>query len=397
MSAPTIVRSQGIISSMPSGLRPLDISDEIRNIRPAASALLSLLMGLNKVTVDSRVFKVNEQDIDIGKVYIKAGGVDGNDLTLESASGANDATTVAKFIRAGQTLRLDHDTAALVTSVDYNTGVVTVASSAGLTAADCLLLGSAGFEELSTRPSAITRTPAQIENFAETLRDAYGQSRWTETERFYGGNRQFHNRETCLWEHKRFIDRGLFFNVKAETTGPTGQKLYKTNGLFGSINTNVHAFSANTITWDKMRANLTNDTRFCLSSSVWLLVSRKGLELIEKIIRDKTAPVTYSEASGISVGSLQMAGKRIKLIPIDHFETGSELENTMVLVDPDNVEVVTTRDQQSKTRQWMIERKFDGNDTNGTDGTIGEVITDFGLRLHNEKAHAIWYNADSAA
>ena len=378
-------RVQAVLGTTPSGLRTFDISNEIENIRPAQSTILTLLMGLGKVTVDSRKFTINQQDIDPGTITIIS--IDGNVCTLSAADVA--------LVRTGQTIRLDAAVCNWVTAVSYtSTYTMTLESAVGFTGGDKVCLGSVASEELSSRPTAMSRIPVQIDNYCETLRDSYGQSRWVETEKFYGGTRQFHNRDLCLWEHKRFIDRGIWFNELATSTAVNSRQLYKTNGIFSSITTNVRTFSG-TITWLKMRALITSDTRFSLSPNLWLAVSRTGLEFIENIVRAKTVPITWEEAAHIKVMSIGMGNKTLKLFVIDHFE--EQLADAMVMLDPEMIELVTTKDQKTGTRQWMLERKFDGNDATGTDGSIGEVLTDFGVRLHNERAHAVWADATAFA
>jgi len=387
------VRSQAVLTTPGAGFRPLDISNEILNIRPAQSTLLTLLMALKKVNVDSREYRVNEQDVDPGYVTTTAMSAGSSTITV--------STDDVKFVRIGQNVRLDHDSVYLVEAVNYTTGVITLDAITGLAASgDLLVLGSAASEELSDRPTVISRVPGQHTNYVETLRDAYGQSRWVETERYYGGARQHMNREMCLWEHKRSIDRGLWFNTGTETT-QGGQKLFKTSGIFASIqrslDARVHEFASGNVTWASMRSNITSDTRFTPSPNLWLFVSRLGLEIIETVIRDSAVPVHFAEAATIKITKLGMGGKTLNIMVVDAFEADTDLEKCMVLIDPAYLEIVTTRNQTSKQRQWMLERKFDGNDATGSDGTIGEVLTDFGLRLNNDKAHAIWWNAAQAA
>jgi hypothetical protein len=366
-------------------MRPLDVADEVMLIKPSQSMLVTALMVKNRVNVDSYVFKSNEQDIDAGKVTVTA--INGSVLTLN--------TDEAKLCRVGQTLRVDHDTAPLITAVDTATDQITVSSASGISQNDVAVLGSAGFEELSGRPTAISRVPSQIENYVETLRDAYGQSRHVQNERYYGGSVAARNRDVAMWEHKRFIDRGLFYNVKTETT-QNGQKLYKTNGLFASISTNVHEFSSGNVSWAAIQANLVQDIRFMQGTDIWLFCSLKGAAIIERIVREEATPVKYEEAAGISVKKIGLMGKWLHLMIVDHFEADTDLEKCMVGVDPSMIEVVTTQDQKTKQRQWMLESvlKREQN-TDGTDGSIGEFLTDFGLRLHNEKSHFIWWNANA--
>lgn len=373
-------------------LRPLDIQDKIFKIYPAKTRLITLLMATDKVTVDDYEFKINQQIHDPGVVTATA--VDSVNVTITVS------TALVKHIRKGTTLRLSYDKAFLVKDVNYTTGVVTLDSVTGITAGDKLVIGGTGSEELSYRPAAITRIPTQTVNYVETQRDAWGASRHIQNVRFYGGARFFHSEEDALWEHKRSIDRGLWFNkaVPPNTTQDTGsgpQILYKTNGVFELVQTNRHEFSSGTVTWEKIRANLTNDTRYQLSQTLWLCFSAKGQELWDRIIYNKTVPTTYSDTATFGpIAKFQIAGKTIVPMVIDHFEAG--LENVWVLIDPAFIEVVTTANKQTGQRQWMLRRVLTPeNNTNGIDGTICDVLTDYGLRLHNEQAHAIWYNAST--
>jgi hypothetical protein len=286
---------------------------------------------------------------------------------------------------------LNHLVATYVTAIDYTTGVGTLADATGFTNADKILIGGSASEELSNRPTPISRIPTQVTNYVQTQRDAWGLSRHAKNTRFYGGNRFFHSKDDCRWEHGRFIDRELWFGVKAETT-QNGQRLFKTAGMLASIQTNVHSFAANQITHDKARTLLTTDTRFMLSSRIWMFVSRKGAELWDKIVYDKGAPIEWETAANLRYGKLGMANKELLLFVVDHFEQG--MDDTMVLVEPDAIEVVTTQDQDTKQRQWMLEETFDGNDTAGKDGILGEIKSDFGLRI-DERRCALWDGAVS--
>ena len=370
-----------------TGIQVPCIEDEILAIRPAETMLLTELMSKNKVKLDAYKFKINEQQIDPGVVHVQS--VDGGAKTITLASGEG------AYIRPGQTLTVGYNIGSVATVVTGD--VITLKAVTGFSGSQTVVLGGTGFEELSDRPAAVSRIPDQIENYVETLRDVSGQSTHVESTKYYGGTRQYWNKDLRNWEHKRFIDRELFTGQKLETTGAKGNPLYKTNGLLNSIVTNVHEFAGGVVTWDAIQANLVQDVRFCQSTNLNLYTSRKGVALIEKIIRDKTIPQSYVQAAGIDIKRIGLVGKTLNLIIIDHFEADSELEKCMVVVDPSMIEIVTTANQETGQRNWMLEYTVKReNNPNGTDGTISEVYSSFGLRLHNEKAHAIWWNADTA-
>lgn len=222
----SIARQQAVLSTLPAGFRPFDVSNEILKIRPADTLLLTLLMALNKVTVDSRQFIINQQEMDVSTFTISAIG---------NGQTANVLTTTSQdevdAVEVGMNVRKDYETVALVVDVNTTTKKITVDDASGFTANDVLVMGGAASEENSNRPTPTSRIPEQVTNYAECSRDAFGQSRWVETENFYGPPREQENRDLMLFEHKRFINRSLFVNKKALTT-QNGQTIYKTGGLF---------------------------------------------------------------------------------------------------------------------------------------------------------------------
>ena len=384
----TIVSSGQELLALNPNIQVPCIEDEMLAIRPAETMFLTELMSKSKIKLDAYKFKINEQEIDPGIVTVASVDVGAKKIT--------PATGEADYCRVGQTLSGGYGVNCVIT--DITAGVLTVTNVSGITNSSVLVLGGAGFEELSDRPAAVSRIPEQIENYVETLRDVSGQSTEVEATRYYGGTRQFWNKDLRNWEHKRFIDRELFFGEKQSLTGPKGNPLLKTNGLINSISTNVHEFNGGVVTWDAIQANLVQDVRFMQSTNINMYCSRKGVALIEKIIRDKTIPQSYISAAGIDIKKIGLVGKTLNLIIIDHFEAGSALEGTMILVDPSMIEIVTTANQETGQRNWMLEYTVKReNNPNGTDGTISEVYSAFGLRLHNEKAHAIWWNALTAS
>ena len=377
-------RGSQVITTIDGGFRPKDISNEIFKLKPDQKTLLTLIQGKNKISVDDYEYRINIQDIAPSTITMSvafAGNVTG--CTVEQA----------KSLRIGTTLRLNETVATYVTAVTYATGAFTVADITGFTANDIVLVGGTAAEELSNRPTPIAKIPTQVTNYVQTQRDAWGLSRHAQNTRYYGGNRYFHSREDCLFEHGRFVDRELWFGVKLEGT-QNSQKLFKTSGMLASITTNVHSFTSQQINHDKVRNNMITDCRFMLSSRLWLFVSRKGAALWDKIVYDKGQPIEWETAANLRYGKIGMANKELLLFVVDHFE--ASMDGTMVLVEPDAIEVVTTKDQRTGQRQWMLEKRFEGDDSTGPDGILGEIMTDFGLRI-DERRCAMWKDADSVA
>ena len=385
----SIARQQAVLSTLPAGFRPFDVSNEILKIRPADTLLLTLLMALNKVTVDSRQFIINQQEMDVSTFTISAIG---------NGQTANVLTTTSQdevdAVEVGMNVRKDYETVALVVDVNTTDKKITVDDASGFTANDVLVMGGAASEENSNRPTPTSRIPEQVTNYAECSRDAFGQSRWVETENFYGPPREQENRDLMLFEHKRFINRSLFVNKKALTT-QNGQTIYKTGGLFDQISTNKAGFASGVLTYNGLRTLIETHSRFMQSSVLWLFVSRHGSSLIDQMSYGKIVPnIQSSTAFGVVIKELLVGNKKLKIMEEDCLGDGA-LAESMVVVDPAVVEIVTCRNQKTGVRQWMIE-ETDAR-TPGQDGSVGCVTTDFGLRLKNEKACAIWYDAATVA
>jgi hypothetical protein len=224
----------------------------------------------------------------------------------------------------------------------------------------------------------------------------FGQSRWVETNKFYGGPRDVANKEMAWYEHKRSIDRGLWYNAKGTTSGPQGNTLYKSGGFMSMINTNIYDFGG-TFTINKLRTSMTQGTRFMRSGTIWLFVSRLGWELIDRqgfnkgsIVLNGSKP--FETFYNINIANFSMAGKSWKMMCVDHFENGCA--DIMCAVDPAAVEIVTTRMQKSKQRQWMLERHLDLSNGLTTDGSIGDLYSDWGLRIQ-EKSCMLLHGASA--
>jgi len=380
-----VTRANTLVSNTPAGLLPRDISNEVMDIRPQQTTLLTVLMLANKVKVDSREFKINEQAYDPTFVTVLGAPAPGSGTFSVSVADA-------ALLNVGTILRLDVTTSVRVLTVDYGTGAVTIAEATTLTASDQMLISSYTTEEFGNAPAVITRTPDQIENYVETRRDTYGFSRFTETEFTYGGTRDRFSRRYAMEYHKIYIDRQLWFGKKVKST-INSNDAYWTNGILESITTNRTSFAASTVDWPKIRTNIENHTRFSKSSTLWLFVSRHGSSIIDQLSYTKLVPSQIRENKfGIWVQEIVVGNKLLKIFEVDHFEAA--MSDTMCLIDPEFIEVVTCRNQKTGARQWMMDTSIP--QASGEDGEKGVITSDFGLKLHNEQAHAIWEAATTA-
>lgn len=389
---PAPVLSQAYLNSMPAGLRPLDISNEMLKYRPAETTILTLMMAFNRVAVDDRVFRINIQDQNPDYVTM---------VSVDDATHVTVSQDDAKLVFPGMSVIGAWNIGLTVSNVNLGTGQITFdpafGSTAGLAANGLLSFGSRAVEELAQRPTVVSYVPAQVENFLENAWDVSGQSRWVEHTRFYGGLRQYHNQEQCRYEHKRSIDRGMWFNKKGITTGPQGNTLYKSGGIFNMIQTNIFDFGG-TFTINKLRTSMTIGTRFMRSGTIWLFVSRLGWELIDRAAFNKGNMALGSGGKDwevfydINIKNFMLAGKAWKMMCVDHFT--ESCSDTMVAIDPAALEIKTSEHQKTKTRGWMQERTLTMAEGLTTDGTLTDLWSDWGTCIQ-EKACMLMHGAST--
>lgn len=374
-----LIAASARVSNLISGLRPTDVSPEIIKIAPEETTLTTLLMALGKVKVDDFIFKINEQENQPSSVTVVS-----EDHTTPTASEITLDTDQGKNVREGMTLRLSDTASWYVTSVAGD--VVTVDSdTTGLVEDDVLLLGAPAEKEFSDAPAPATWQPEQREGYCQTTRFAWGHSRWTKLVKTYlRETRVVADRATAYAEMKRMIERGLLFNTKKLISSPLR---YVAGGLFDQNTTNVTTFAANSVSWPKISNNLI-DQGIYNGSLLWLLTSRTGQAIIDQVNFKKWNGhnATQSNALGISAQDIICGDKKIKVMTSNQFK--GQFVNMGVLIDPKLIEIVTTVDQDTGKRQWMLEES--DAQTPGQDGTINVLTCDWGLRLKSLPSHAVW-------
>lgn len=378
-----LLRTTGLVESPNATLIPRDVSNEIIKLRPARSTVLTMMMGLGMVkTVKSREFTVNTQPEDPVEVTVTA-VPDGTHITVSSADGL--------LIDPGMYLTLNPSVIALVTA--NADGALTVDDSTGFSAEDIVLCANRAYEENSSKPAAITRAPDHDTNYLETARDSWGQSRWVETEDYYGPPRQAENREMAMWEHKRFIERGILLNAKFKGT-QNGKRMYKTDGLVQQIarRGNSKTFGSGQVKLSTMLTFMEDCGRYTDTDTLWAVGGRTALNVMRMVAYNKTVPNETKSYFGITLEGIQLGDKKIKLIATDHFRRG--YANTVLILDPSQIDIVTAANRETGAKQWMME-ETDAK-VPGDDGTFSVLTSDFGVRIKNHLSCSIWNSVTTA-
>jgi hypothetical protein len=387
----TITRAQSYLSDVSGiSLQTRDVTKEIYKKSPQKATLMQIMIGTRRVISDNRLFEWYEQDLDpkwITAGTVTAGGGTTGTIVLTDA----DALLVEPGMTVRQSLTVvGHITA--ITRNGSNNNPITVDVITGFVAAKRLQVGAGVVEELSSEPTARTRMPAQVTNRCETIRDAWGQSAWVETEKVIAGKpRQHENRETALLEHKIKLDIEAW-NGKAPASAGTlnGRTIYYTNGVLEQVVTNrVACGNGGLLDWQQLCTVASQYDRLMESPEPYMFMSRAISGIIDIVAYEKTAPSNFQQVGnefGIHVKRLQLNNKTYKLVVVDHW--ANDLGQHILAIDPKHLTLRSTQYQAKVAggsgMRWMIE-DVRGRDVTGTDGTIGCITTDMGVKVENEE------------
>lgn len=394
----TISRAQDVYSNITgASLQTRDVTKEIYKKSPAKATLMQIIIGTRRVIADNRLFEWYEQDLD--PKWVTAGTVtSGEGTTGTIALSATDCLLVEK----GMQVRSGLTVAGTITSVNYDTHVITLDKITGFVVGQHLQVGAGVVEELSSQPTARTRVPAQITNRVETIRDAWGQSGWVETEKVIAGKpRQHENRDTALLEHKIKLDIEAW-NSTAYSGLQNGQTIYHTSGVLEQIQTNIIACgNGGALSWEQLCLAAGQYDRLMESPEPYMFMSRAVMSILDIVAFQKTSPNSFQAVGsefGIHVKKLVLNNKTYQCVIVDHWAWN--LGQHIVAIDPKHLTLRSTQYQGKvpggNGMRWMIE-DVRGRDLTGIDGTIGCITTDMGVKLENEEGAWMLTGIKSAA
>jgi hypothetical protein len=388
----TITRAGDYLSNVTgANLQTRDVTKEIYKKSPQKATLMQIIIGTRRVITDNRLFEWYEQDLD--PKWVTAGVVTAGGGTTGTIA-LSDTDQV--LCVPGMTVRQDLNTVAHITAINRGAGVATITVDVitGFTQNSRIQLGASVTEELSAQPTAVTRVPAQITNRCETIRDAWGQSGWVETERVIAGKpRQHENRDTALLEHKIKLDIESW-NASAPANAGTlnGNTIYYTNGIIAQIQTNrVACGNGGLLTFEQLITVAGQYDRLMESPEPYLFYSRAIASIFDIVAFQKTTPNNFDATGsefGVHVKKLNLNNKIYKCVVVDHWMNG--LGQHIIAIDPKHLTLRSTQYQgkvaggSGTGMRWMIE-DVRGRDLTGNDGTIGCITTDMGVKLENEQ------------
>jgi hypothetical protein len=376
----TITRAVNLRSDQTSAnLLTRSVAKEIFKKQPAKATLLQIIMGSRRVVDDNRLFEWYEQDLD--PKWVTLTSVSSGTLTVSVAD--------AKLLEVGMTLRQSLTQVGRITAIADRTGTptLTLDTTSGWTNGKHVQVGAAVVEEYSSEPTAKTRVPAQLTNYQCTIRDAWGQTGWVETDQVIAGEaRQHENRETALLEHKIKLDIEAWNGSSTSaTTTQNSQAIKWTDGVFKQIATNIAPIPNGILTWEILTQTAQQYDRLMESPEPYMFMSRALSAIMDIVAYQKTSPNNFQAVGteyGIHVKKLVLGNKSYKTVVVDHW--AYDLGQHLVALDMKHLTLRSSKDRATGKLRWMIET-MRGMDITGVDGTIGCITTDMGVKLENEE------------
>ncbi len=282
----------------------------------------------------------------------------------------------------------------------YVTGVIISATFTSLASAayTAVVVSGSAYPEGDTSGVSIAYDPTEYSNYTQIFRDSLEATRTGKKTRLRTGDAVAQAKKEALELHAVGMERAFFFNgPKYTTTGSNNQPLRITAGLRGFISTNK---------WDYRAATGVGNTNWCTTAAESSQTYRWLMGVLEQIFRFGGQEKLGFCGSGTLLAIQQMIsllpGTQITISPTtmaygfkvlelvtpfgalllkNHplFTADAAFRNDMVVLDT-----------QYLVYRYVDDTKYLPNrQANDLDGEKSEYLTECGLEVHFEKAHAI--------
>ena len=381
-----------------SGRIIADVSDEIPFYEPSAAPLTAFMLGIKKMKkATQRKFEHFEKDPYPATATVASAALAGA-TTVNVSAGQGDrfrANDLVIHKPSGQVF--------LVSSVSTDALTVVADPSAqgtnAFAAGDELEIIGSTFDDGADIGALRSTRETNIYNYLEIVRHAFGWSRRQATSDMYGGSDPDLEIKAQGIEHKKQIEKLLFFGVRFNRTGSTSHEQTGTGGLNYFVSTNKWNLANTEPTERQLVEALEYGMRWGKNSNVGgggskiLYASRRWMTFFDKLGRDRIHYTDMGELLGrgrigLKVGEFHTVHGMLTLVSHPMF-TGSHA-GLAFLVDP--AELTVRYHQGGNGFGDGRTKLLEGRQGNGVDGEYLEYQSDIGLQVSLEAAHMKWEN-----
>ena len=381
----TAVSGQNLSSTILANRIVIDMSAAIAWLEPDATSLLSILQQMKKEPAKS--FKVEWLSRQPLPYYIQA-------AAAGDASGAGSLTiTDYAFLRVGDVLINDRTNEVIRVTATPTTSTVAVVRGAGTThaailASDRLYRAGSAEEEGDTSPVSRGIKDDTDYNYTQIFKNTASQSRTLSQTKLYGEPNRATEEKWHGMEHKKALERAICWGELKTTTGPGGDPLRMTKGLFsdaGYIQTNRFDAVAG-ITEDDFNEYLEDIFEYGSDTKIGF-GGKVALRTLNAFAKDKLQVIHPSGDKGklnygISIRLWQGAdGSTTQLIKAKQWK-GPTKARMLGVVDLKNIRLRPLQDT-------VLKKDIQENDR---DGWKDQWLTEVALECKLEQTHGLIYN-----
>jgi hypothetical protein len=259
----TVVSIQGLRGTGNFGAdeRPKDFREMILFLNPNGSAPLTALMSkMRSEGLTDPEFSWWEEEMEQVRLKLGAAVADGVATTFTIQAGSVVDSTGGFSVVPGDVLMFETSSGVItgeivqVASVASDTSITVVRGVAGTTPAAManngflLKIGNA-FAEGTRSPTASTRNPVKLSNFAQIFKTAYELTKTVEKTKFRTGDPKQIDKKRKMFDHSNALEYAYLFGRKFETVGSNGKPMRFTGGLFQFLSAQTSTFAGAGLTW----------------------------------------------------------------------------------------------------------------------------------------------------
>lgn len=385
-TAPTMVTDQRDYINTTSQRIKADVKDRIAFWEPEAAPLTVFTKR-----VKGRTRNVSQYSYDIlekeaqPRLVTVSGAQTSGDVSIELSAGLGSRISKYALLRNQRTSEV-----VWVSAVSTDTLTVTRAiggAAQAMNDGDTLdLLGSA-YEDGSNKGTLKSIKETREYNLTQIVRRPFGFTGRQQVTGLYGGKDPVTERKWQAIEHRKDIEKLMFFGKRHDTTGPNSRQLSFMGGADFFIRSNrwnlggVEPTERQFIEWLEYAMRYGQGGNVDGPGEKLLFASPRWQTIIENFGRDKVRYTQGETTLGLKVGTYECVHGRLKIIRQPIF-TGNDAQFAF-MVDPNHVRYVHLEDRDTK----LVEN-IQANDV---DGYEEEYITDCGAEWEIEGSHAVLY------
>ena len=401
----TTVSIQGLrgTGNWGSDERPKDFRETILWLNPNGSSPLTALMSkMKSQSLTDPEFNWWEEEMEQVRIKLGAAVDDGVATSFTVVAGSDPTSTGGYSVVAGDVLMVESANGVItgeivtVASVASDTAITVARGQAGTTAAAIangsflLKIGNA-FAEGTRSPTASTRNPVKLYNYAQIFKTAYELTNTADKTKARTGSARENDKKRKMFDHSNSLEYAYLFGRKYETTGANGKPLRYTGGLFQFLTAQTKAFDGSTLQWTEDNfleqvAPCFNYTADGVGNERIVLAGNGALTELNKLAKNSSSTRINFDGTVKTYGMelqrwvLPQGTLYIRTHPL--FNTHPKYSYSMLGLNPSGL-------VDRKLRPHVFQDDIQENDS---DTRKGQWIGETGVEVHHAKTHFILLN-----